>query len=701
MRFGTSRVRGERALARSPACHPFSAWPAALLLLLPATPASAQAVSAPPADARSYRPADFANLAPRNAFEMLSQIPGFAIDAGDTDRRGLGQASANVVINGRRFAGKSADIATELARIGIGDVVRIDIVDGNRLGIAGLTGPVANVVTAAHGLQGNFTWRPEYRPVAGRVRPFNGDISLSGAALGFDYRMSLVNTSTIFGSTGPELVTGPHSETLDRRRERANGHVETPQLRASLHRSFAGGAILNLNGLAGLYVYDWREISLRSGTGQPDRERITQERQHGWNGELGGDYEFGLGGGRLKLIVLRRDDHEPFFQTVTQAYADGRTDVGSRFVQQSNQSETVARTEYRRHMAGGDWQLSAEVALNRLDIDNRVLTLDPSGRFVPDPFAAASAVVEERRAEFGASYARPLGSALTLQASLGGEYSRLSQAGAGGLTRTFTRPKGFVSLGWTARASLNFGLRVERTVGQLNFADFVASADVNQGTANAGNVNLVPPQSWNLELRGTGNFGRWGSATLRLYANFVTDIVDIVPIGATGQAPGNLDHATRYGLQWTGTLALDPLGWSGARFDLDFQAQTSALTDPLTGRRRSISQDMIRQITAGFRRDLPRSPWSYGSSFVLFRSALGYRLDLVTIPESVTRFGLFVENRNIFGCTVRVTVDNVLGYTNRFARYFYDGRRTGTLSFVEDRRRHLGPMLGLSISGRF
>ena len=144
------------------------------------------------------------------------------------------------------------------------------------------------------------------------------------------------------------------------------------------------------------------------------------------------------------------------------------------------------------------------------------------------------------------TYGRPLSSNLTLQASLGGEYSQLSQTGAGGLTRTFYRPKGFLNLAWRPRPGLDISARIERAVGQLNFFDFVASANVSGGTTNAGNANLVPPQSWNAQIQATRNLGPWGTATARLYGRLITDIVDIIPIGATGQSPGNLDGtATR------------------------------------------------------------------------------------------------------------------------------------------------------------
>src|SRR6185295_11360179 len=116
-------------------------------------------------------------------------------------------------------------------------------------------------------------------------------------------------------------------------------------------------------------------------------------------------------------------------------------------------------------------------------------------------FPNSAATVQEKRAEAMLTYGRPLAPRLTLQASLGGEYSQLRQNGAGGLIRIFYRPKGFVNLAWQPRDGLDVSARIERVVGQLNFFDFVASGNVSAGTQNAGNANLVPPQSWNAQVQ--------------------------------------------------------------------------------------------------------------------------------------------------------------------------------------------------------
>src|SRR5687768_610846 len=59
-----------------------------------------------PVGAEVYTPADFARFAPRNALDMLRQVPGFTIVTQDQGR-GLGQANDNVLIDGERVSSKS------------------------------------------------------------------------------------------------------------------------------------------------------------------------------------------------------------------------------------------------------------------------------------------------------------------------------------------------------------------------------------------------------------------------------------------------------------------------------------------------------------------------------------------------------------------------------------------------------------------
>ncbi|MEA3014371.1 MAG: outer rane receptor for ferrienterochelin and colicin [Sphingomonadales bacterium] len=694
---------------------------AALLiaLLSSASPALAQPAAAPPPGEtpppvaanpaapqgpRTYTPADFARFAPRNALDMLSQVPGFSIESSDTERRGLGQASGNVLINGERFSGKSTDIFTELRRISASNVARIEIVDAATLNISGLSGQVANVITRSQGLSGNYVWRPQIRRDRTPARLLGGEVSVNGSIGGTTYTLSLRNDSYRNGNAGPEIVYTPAGVILDRRDEVLGVSGDEPRLSAAIRRNFGNGSILNLNAAGGFVLQDVEEVSERSGPGQPDRVRNLQERLRRHNYELGGDYEFGLGGsGRLKLIGLHRFTHTPYRQTLVQTYADATPTLGQRFTQTADEAESILRGEYRWRGGGADWQISLEGALNRLDVENALFERDPSGDFIAIPFPNSAATVQEQRAEAMLTYGRPLAANLTLQASLGGEYSQLTQEGAGGLSRTFYRPKGFLNLAWTPRPGFDISARIERVVGQLNFFDFVASANVSGGTANAGNANLVPPQSWNAQVQATRNLGRWGTVTARLYGRLITDIVDVIPI-AGGQSPGNLDgSASVVGLQWTSTFNFDPIGIPGAKLDMNLQFQRTRLTDPLTGAHRPINENMTRQIDVNFRHDIPRTQWAYGAGFFQFRQSAGFRLDQrFRFLDTPGGLGVYVEHKNVLGLTVRGSVDNLLGTNESFGRTFFDGQRNSTNSnilFTEDRDRFYGPIFTLTISG--
>lgn len=698
-------MRGRRRVRRR------TALPLCVIATTLAAPIAAQETGdAPPPQptlpataegARSYAPADFARFAPKTALDMLRQVPGFTIQAPDPNdlRRGLGQAQTNVLINGRRFSGKSNDVVTEVGRISAGNVARIDIVDGATLDVPGLSGQVANIITAAKGVSGSFAWRPQFRPYTDQTRFTNGEASISGAFGSVDYTLSIGNDSDIGGEIGPEIVFTPDGTIIDRRDEILWFDGERPRISATLKRE-RGGTIANLNGSIGIEHVNVGEISLRSGAGQVDRDRRLDEKRRNWEYELGGDYEFPLAGGRLKLIGLRRFEHAPFVQTLTIDLADGSPRTGDRFSQTGDTAETILRGEYRWKAGAADWQVSAEGALNILDIANALDRIGPSGDFEPVPLPNSVARVDEKRGEIALSYGRPLGPTLSFQGSVGAEYSKLSQSSENGLTREFYRPKGFVSLAWKPSPRLDVSAKLERVVGQLNFFDFVASSNVSAGTTNASNPNLVPPQSWDAEIEATRNLGAFGTATARVYGRLITDIVDFVPV-EDGQAPGNLESAKLYGVQWTSTFNFDPLGWRGAKLDLDVQLQKTELKDPVTGRRRGINETMYRRILANLRHDIPGTPWAYGVGYDEYNDTAGFRLDQrISFANEPGNLSAFLEHKDVFGLTVRGTIENLLGSNVQLTRDFYDVRRTGPLLFTEDRNRSYGRVFTLAISGK-
>jgi hypothetical protein len=670
----------------------------------PATddPATGETAAAPATvGPRSYTAQDLARFAPRNALDMVRQVPGFTIrDA--PEQRGLGQASANVLLNGGRIGGKSDDIATQLQRIPVANVVRVDIVDGATLDVPGLSGEVANVITRATRTNGQFAWYPEFRsrntdPVLTRF-----EASVSGQTGPVQWTFGLENRAGEGGADGFTEILGPNREFRELRDDQWTQHSEQPRGSARFVYDGPGSSVGNLNLSYRRYWHDYDELSLRTTTGLPDRSRTVVQEVHGWEYEIGGDFEFALGPGRLKLIGLNQVEREPVDSTVITSFADGRPDVGSRFLRVGDEVERIGRAEYRWRGGGADWQISGEGAFNSLEVATDLFTLRPDGEFGEIPFPNGTGRVEEDRYELMGSYGRPLASNLNMQLSGGGEYSQLRQIGPGGLTRSFWRPKGQLNLAWRPDPRTTINVRAQRRVLQLNFLDFLAVVNLAENRENAGNTELVPPQAWDLDLEGIRNLGPYGQTRLKIYGRWYDDIVDTIPIGPTGESPGNIDHAQAYGIEWATTFNFDPMGWRGARLDARLQFQTSSVRDPLTGEKREVSYFLQRLVELGLRHDIPGTDWAWGGDLNHVLGAREYRLTEVgRQTEGPVWTSLFVEHKDVFGLTVRATVTNLTGARSVWDRTVYVNRRDGPIAFFEDRNRSIGPIFSFSIRGRF
>lgn len=673
------------------------------LIVLPVLLIALSSTAATPAEGtRSYLPADFAQFAPRNALDMLNRVPGFGIKEED-EERGLGEATGNVVINGQRISGKSNDVVTELSRIPAENVQQIDIVDGATLNIPGLSGQVANVIVRSTGISGQWAYRPEFRSYFTDPLFTRFEVSVSGTKGPVQYTIGVDNRGNRSGAGGPTWIYDPSGTLSEVRREEWRSNAEEPRISGRFVLDGPGESKGNLNLLYSYLFYDYLETGNRAGTsGGTERARRVTEDQHGHKYELGGDYEFGLGSGRLKLIGVGRGNRYPYEATVVTTFADSSPSAGDRFMQIGDERELIGRAEYRWTRGVAEWQISGEGAFNSLDNVSRLFEMGPLGGFEEVPLTGGIAKVEEDRYEVVGSYGRPIGTNLTMKLAAGGEYSQLAQAGAGGTTRTFYRPKGELSAAWKASPRTDVSFKLARRVGQLNFFDFLASVDVGSDVETSANPDLVPEQSWDAEVEGVRNLGTLGSTTLRVYGRLIDDIIDYIPIGATGESPGNLDSATVYGILSRSTLNLDRLGWAGARIDVEMQVQDSKVDDPLTGETRRISDSLLRAGSLAIRYDIPRSDWAAGVDASYQINALSYRLTEVGRRwEGPVWGGVYVEHKNVYGLTVRAAMNNLFSADSMWTRTVYTGRRTDPVDFIEERDRSIGPIFSFQVRGKF
>jgi hypothetical protein len=649
-----------------------------------------------------YTKADFVRYAPKNAYDMLSQVPGFSIQDSE-QRRGLGGATGNVLFNGQRPSSKSDSFYTLLTRIPADNVERIEILDGASLDIPGLSGQVANIVYKADTFSGQFSWQPEFRAHYSDPLYTRGDISVSGKSGTIEYELGFNNDDAGRSAAGgPTLIYDGAGAIIERRSDVFRGDYDAPTLSGKVTWDGPGSSVGHANAQYQRIYNHYDEIGERTTVGLPDQIRTVRERNDTWNYELGADYEFGLGPGRLKAIGLRRFSHEPYLQEVITRFADGSSDEGDRFTQTGDLAETIARGEYSWKMFGGDWQLSGEAAFNTLDNVAGLFTLDPSGDFVEIPFPEGSGGVSEDRYETLLSFGHNIGKTVTVQLVGGAEWSTISQTGVNGLARSFFRPKGSFSIAWTPSKNFDASLKIRRRVLQLSFYDFLARAFLNDGNENTGNNELRPQQDWSYEAEINRKLGAWGSTKLRFIYRDVEDYVDVIPVG-NGESVGNIAKSWAGAVVWTSTINLDPAGLKGVKVDTTVLFQKSHLRDPFTGEVRQWSGFTDTQLGISLRDDIPNSNWAWGFDANYSHNQPSYRSNSVDhVWEGPTFASVFVENKDVFGLTVRAQVGNILNARSKRDRVVYDGLRGATpIAFREERDRLIGPMFSFSVRGTF
>ena len=189
---------------------------------------------------------------------------------------------------------------------------------------------------------------------------------------------------------------------------------------------------------------------------------------------------------------------------------------------------------------------------------------------------------------------------------------------------------------------------------------------------------------------------------MNLYGEKFSDIVDSIPITATTEARGNLDSATSYGVELVSSILFDPIGWTGAKLDIEGEVRKSSLRDPLTGIFRRISDDKIFTYEATLRHDIPDSDWAWGAGIEDFRYSDFLRLDQINSFRTGAPYSwVFIEHKDVLGLTVQANLGNLFGRSENFARTVYANRRDGPIAFVEDRSREFGLIYRLTVSGSF
>ena len=652
------------------------------LSILPALDAPEQGIS-------TYPASFFADSRPATANDMISRLPGFLFDNGQS-ARGFAGTAGNVLVNGARPTAKTDDLNSVLNRIPAANVERIDVIRGGAPGID-MQGQsvVANVITRDGAADQTILSAALTYTGAGQWSPSAG-IEYHGQSGSLRYEASLNRMSQIWDDSpgnGYRVITAPgQPPAYDRA-------VKTGMLR--LGYSAHGGLIAPLwggewNNNFTLQTTDYPSGIRYYGNGGSRFDSIARAK----SAEFGSHWQGLLGKVNLETLVLQRLGHEDDSNT--------SASVGSSaiFLSGNDTGETIARMTARYNFSPElSLEAGGEGAYNFLDAHSRYVS---NGSPVSVPNANLS--VDETRGEAFANATWKVTPALTLEGGARMEFSTISASGDSRLSRSFFYPKPRLLISWSPDDKSQMRLRVEKKLGQLNFTDFAASSNLSGYGISAGTLTLRPEQRWQFEGAIERHFWERGGLVLSVLHEEVTDLQDYVPVGGGLDAAGNIPHATSDKISISGTVPLDFLGLKNGLFKPNLFWATGSLIDPVTGERRRISN--LRNINSYYTisQDLDelKSTWTFflgtGWSRNSWRIAQVSRIAIHNNP--------FLNFNWAYKPTpdlmITLGADNFASYRFEIEQFNYAGpRNLVPLSSIQDVFIHTQPRIYLQLRKTF
>ncbi|MGJ3230201.1 MAG: TonB-dependent receptor [Oceanicaulis sp.] len=586
---------------------------AALALVVFAAP-DAAARSAEPGGTIVYERAHFEPFAPITALDMVRRVPGFSLED-VSGARGFGATAGNVLINGVRPTSKDGGLQAALSRIPAAAVARIEAIRGPAASSeAGGRGLVLNVITRQDAAAGAGSLELEAMR-AGRLQP-GGQVSLSGDILGWEAAAQLAGDLTVSRLDGERTRLAPGGgAVILRERERRTETQDEWGASFEVGRPF-GEARLGLAGSVRRRLEEdrlFRDGDAGTAPGADDSFAEISANAESLSVELSSDWTQPLGEtSRLRLIALARTEH---VSAGDEARLKEPGDPGPATLQSEREDrshEMILRGVYSRGEGRAmRTEIGGEATWNGLR--RRVaVTRTPFGG-APEPVAlpAADIDVRELRSEVFGTLVWTLNDRVALELGLAAEASAIEVTGDARNEDRFFFLKPTAALSYAPGEAMRIRASYRRGVGQLSFANFAASTNLEEDRLFGGNPELQPDTAHRFAVSVDLRSDRFGALSIEPFVSFRRNVLEqvLLPGGATAGA--NIPEALSYGLEVEGALTL-PRHWPGARLEASWRTVGSEVDDPTDGAARPLSLLPPDDFSARFRQDLPGRGLAFG-----------------------------------------------------------------------------------------
>jgi hypothetical protein len=680
----------------------------------------------------------FAQWQPITALDMLDRIPGQGAAGGPSNNgpssapgnptaggRGLGSGDGNqILINGKRIAGKNNSASGQLDRIPATQVKEFQIIRGTsgELDVRG-SGQIVNVILFEQLSSNSISYEASVERYQDQNFRPGGTLSLSGQRGDLDYLFVTRSQPRYRVSIGDEYSMLGDYSLNDLVLETRTVDQSVNELSMNLGYELSDSSSLRMNAL---YATQNDPVKVERYTTNlrvtpnsllSEREAIPSERD---NWEIGGDYELNLGNGqRFKLLAIANQANRDSTRERFEMFDDNTEEKNLYLGIATVTEEQIVRASYTFNVFE---EQSLEFGLERaqttldssLSLGGLVEGGTPSaavGGLVPQTVSNANSAVEEIRYEPFAIHNWTLSPTLSLESTLLYESSEITQSGDMNNQRDFSFVKPKVDLRYNPSTNLQLRGSIEKIVNQLSFDDFVAVNDETDNDSNTleGNVDLRQQWQWRYTFNGEYRLpDDLGVLNAELFYAQHEDVIDRLDSSQSEDnlqsVNGNIGDGIEMGMNLSASVRATPLGMPNLLITTSLNLQDSEVTDPFLGIKRRFLNYQRGRFTLFFRHDIPELRTNWGMQYFDRVDGGMFRYDVDDIEFNVgePRVNLFAEYRDRKGVTYRFDAGALTnGSQCRQRRRFVGRTSANILEETERRCTTTGLELAFRVNGTF
>ncbi|MCC3862074.1 TonB-dependent receptor plug domain-containing protein [Pseudemcibacter aquimaris] len=696
----------------------------------------------------TYKEDYFVQYNPVTLQDMLRSVPGTAALLAQADEeqggrrvRGFGSNGDQILIDGKRIAGKTNSLGLQLKRIQADSVSYIELIRGTKAGLdVQSEGLIINVVMKESASKSNTVWIGGGEYVDGAsVNPLlkithTGEVDRLKYSLAIDSAIKQTRRNfndTFFFADGTQYQDNMLTNNMDQKKALVNGGIEY---------NGENGDILRLNGQLEFDTQDTIELDNQSHlaentfsvfgdsrtlTAGDDYQvsRTTYHRPFHW--EFGGDYERRFDNvGLLKaLFVINHGKHD--FTRIFESGLNGAeisedvTNFSTRTHGEKILRASLTQTFAEVHTI----EYGGEVAIN--DVGTSTETTRFDGVVLP---GTNDTDTQEKRAEAFISHNYAIASNISLQSSLNAEFSKITQTDnindVPDNSRNFSFLKPRMNLRYDINEQNQIRVTAERKISQLDFGAFGSNFDAEDGETDGGNGELVPEDRLEFSVAYENRFADdQGSIAIRGFYNKIRDHIarigvysgdlpapDNINQVVTLSVPGNIGDAEEYGVEINGSWRLKAMDLPNAIISGKYILRETEAMDPFLEMERPIQYVQKHEWLVSFQHDLPSTGTSYGFSVTNKGpvgpggGSVGFRTDVIELWEKTIepKASFYVEQLVFGNMKLRFDAKNILKAKTGYDLTKYTGNISlGNVNYNEIREASQQRVFSLTLQGSF